>query len=492
VTTESTVTALWADQQRLADQLANEPGRHEETMAECRELAIGIARPDINRSAAENIPEGDGIRLGLLAIRDIGRRVADAIVAGAAAGDYTSFYDFVDRVDPVVINRRTLLALIRAGAFDTFGHPRQGLADVVAELVEDPAARPPIGADEWDLNTLINHEYHYLGMLVSRSPVGGVEELLKPYADITIGLVLTEDGPGSGTTVRVAGRLTDWTRRVTKLGRSWATATLMDATGRIEVLIYPNVYERAGGWIAESALVGFRARVDRSDERAPRLIAERVYGPADEVGDVLSGFGPDNYLYSLTHRVMQDAPGEVLAGFVPREPADTSSTAVFVAVTRAVRVHLAELMVKAARDFQEGRSCDDAHRELGVRDSWLPSAFFRSLARKMAGVVWPNYTSQQRDRMYELAAQVTEQHAVRWLAGRGKPAAVTAAELDALPSHIKWELHGRSFRITEYRRRGDMLAAYLHTHPSDEIVQDDIDELLLQVERGLPVERPFF
>jgi hypothetical protein len=492
VTTTETVTALWADQQRLADQLANEPGRREEIMAECRELAISIARPDINRSAAENIPEGDGIRLGLLAIRDIGELVADAIVAGAAGRDYEGFYDFIDRVDPVVVNRRTLLALIRAGVFDAFGHPRQGLADVVAELVEDHNARPPIGAGEWDLNTLINHEYEHLGMLLSRNPVGGMEDLLRPYTYITIGLVLAEDGPGSGTTVRVAGRLAEWTRRITKQGRTWATATLMDATGRIEVLIYPNAYERAGGWLAESALIGFRARIDRTDESAPRLIAERVYGPADEVGDILSGYGPDNYLYVLTDRVMRDASGDVLAPFVPREPADTDVLPVFVATTRAVRVHLAELMVTAAREFQAGRSCDLAHRELGVRDSWLPSTFFRSLARKMAGVVWPNYTSQQRDRMYELAAQVAEQHAVRWLAGRGKPGPVTAAELDALPSHIKWELHGRSFQITEYRRRADMLAAYLHTHPSDEIVQDDLDELLLQVERRLPVERPFF
>ena len=74
---------------------------------------------------------------GLAAVRNVGEGLVDRIVAEREAnGPFTDFYDFCQRVDPVVLNKRTVESLIKAGAFDSLGHPRQGLCLVFEEIVD--------------------------------------------------------------------------------------------------------------------------------------------------------------------------------------------------------------------------------------------------------------------------------------------------------------------------------------------------------------------
>ena len=116
---------------------------------ECRQLEHPGARPRRQRVGDRLLvrlaPDGDGdaIRFGLSAVRNVGEGVVAHIVAAREeGGPFADFYDFCERVDPSVLNKRTIESLVKAGAFDSLGHPRQGLL-LVYEQIVDTRARPP-------------------------------------------------------------------------------------------------------------------------------------------------------------------------------------------------------------------------------------------------------------------------------------------------------------------------------------------------------------
>ena len=112
---------------------------------ECRQMSIEVLVPDVNESLSdfsvrrdETVQEATpAVRFGLSAVRNVGEGVVVHIVAAREeGGPFTDFYDFCDRVDPSVLNKRTLEALVKAGAFDSLGHPRQGLFFVYETIVD--------------------------------------------------------------------------------------------------------------------------------------------------------------------------------------------------------------------------------------------------------------------------------------------------------------------------------------------------------------------
>src|SRR5262245_1668185 len=115
-------------------------------LAECRAMGIAVDVPDINRSDSDFTPvlDGDSLRIifGLSAVRNVGEGLVAHIVAEReAAGPFTDFYDFCQRVDTQVLNKRTVESLIKAGAFDDVGHPRKGLLAVFEQIVDHTLAR---------------------------------------------------------------------------------------------------------------------------------------------------------------------------------------------------------------------------------------------------------------------------------------------------------------------------------------------------------------
>ena len=106
-------------------------------LAECRHMGITVLPPDVNASDADFTPTGNDIRFGLSAVRNVGENVVASIVATRdAKGAFTDFADFLRKVDAVVCNKRTLEALIKAGAFDSLGHTRRGLVHVYEPAVD--------------------------------------------------------------------------------------------------------------------------------------------------------------------------------------------------------------------------------------------------------------------------------------------------------------------------------------------------------------------
>src|SRR4029079_6886329 len=105
-------------------------------VAECRRMGIEVRPPDVHASHLEFTVEGDALRLGLLAVKNVGQGAIESIIAAREeGGDFRSLTDFCTRIDLRLANRKVLEALIKVGALNTFGHPAQlllGLDDAIA------------------------------------------------------------------------------------------------------------------------------------------------------------------------------------------------------------------------------------------------------------------------------------------------------------------------------------------------------------------------
>jgi DNA polymerase-3 subunit alpha len=285
-------------------------------LAECRRMGIKVLPPDVNASSARFASVGDDIRFGLAAVRNVGANVVESIVrARREKGAFTDFYDFLRKVDAVVCNKKTVESLIKAGAFDSLGHPRRGLLavhadaidsfmevkrneavgqfDLFADLFDSPAeaasggmaVTPTIPTGEWSKADRLMFEREMLGLYVSDHPLLGLERVLSQAADCSIAALGEEGTVPDGQIVNLAGILSGVQRRITKQGRAWASATLEDLDGAVEVLFFPNTYEQVGQYVAEDAIMVVRGRVDRRDDQA-RLMAMDVSFPDTSAPDL--------------------------------------------------------------------------------------------------------------------------------------------------------------------------------------------------------------
>ncbi|MDR1998620.1 MAG: DNA polymerase III subunit alpha [Frankiaceae bacterium] len=278
-------------------------------LAECRRMGIKVLPPDVNSSDAEFTPTGADIRFGLSAVRNVGGNVVASITATRRAkGRFADFADFLRKVDAVVCNKRVIDALIKAGAFDSLGHPRRGLIQVHELSIDSvidtkrneaigqfdlfgTAADGPDGAaaaddvfavaipeGEWDKSVLLGFEREMLGLYVSDHPLSGLESVLAAAADMPVAALFT-DRVADGDTVTVAGILSSVSRRISKAGAPWAQVVLEDLEGSIEVLFFASTYAAHALSIAEDAVVAVRGRLDISED-TPRLRAVDLTVPS--------------------------------------------------------------------------------------------------------------------------------------------------------------------------------------------------------------------
>jgi DNA polymerase-3 subunit alpha len=239
-------------------------------LAETRRMGVKVLPPDVNESRLRFAAVGDDIRFGLGAIRNVGENVVEAVIkARAEQGRYASFHDFLHKVPLPVCNKRVVESLIKAGAFDSLGHPRKGLLTIHEQAVDavisdkrneaigqdslfgfagdDAAASAgssfelPIPEGEWAQQTALQFEREMLGLYVSSHPLNGAEALLERSRDYSIADL--HDGAGSAGSARIAGIITSVNKKVTKKGDVWALVGLEDHDAAIEVACFPSTYQ---------------------------------------------------------------------------------------------------------------------------------------------------------------------------------------------------------------------------------------------------------
>lgn len=260
-------------------------------LSECRRMGISVLPPDVNESNSEYTPRGKDIRFGLAAIRNVGEGVVASIKsARESKGAFTSFGDFLAKVDAQVCNKKTIESLIKAGAFDDLGHHRKALVaihltaiDAVIEskraeaigqfdLFGDEGGSQMSGLEieipegEWDKATLLSFEREMLGLYVSDHPLLGVEHILRSHTDMSISALLDDGGVQEGF-VTIGGLITGISRKVSRQGSSWAIVTVEDLEGALEVLFFANTYNQYALTLIEDRVVTIRGRVDRREDQ---------------------------------------------------------------------------------------------------------------------------------------------------------------------------------------------------------------------------------
>ena len=267
-------------------------------LSECRRMGIKVLPPDVNESESDYTPRGKDIRFGLAAIRNVGEGAVELIKkAREGKGAFTSFGDFLAKVDAQVCNKKTLESLIKGGAFDSLGHSRRGLMAIYLEALDsisETKRAEAIGqfdlfggggenqvasidldypVDEWDKRTLLAHEREMLGLYVSDHPLLGVESLLASLSDKPISAISGDDTNShhGDEIVTIAGLITGIQRKVTRQGASWAIVTLEDLTGAIDVMAFSNTYNQYATMMGEDVIVLVKGRVDRREE-IPKFI----------------------------------------------------------------------------------------------------------------------------------------------------------------------------------------------------------------------------
>jgi len=316
-------------------------------LSECRTMGIKVLVPDVNESESDFTTTDDTIRFGLSAVRNVGEGLVALIVAERDKnGPFADFYEVCERVDPGVLNKRSIESLVKAGAFDSFGHPRQGLLNAFELIIDRTLARRreremgvmslfgdagggqvsavhdervAIEDVEFDDTRRLAFEKEMLGLYVSSHPLLNVEGSLKRHVECVItDLRELRDGECKW----VGGVVTGLQRKYTKRGDLMAVFTLEDLYAAVEVMVFPRTMLEYGPLLADDAIVCVKGRVDLREE-PPKLICLELKRPelsSDPDPPIRIKISPSAVTESLLGRlktVLRDHPGraQVLVHF---------------------------------------------------------------------------------------------------------------------------------------------------------------------------------
>ncbi len=304
----------------------------------CQEMEIEVLPPDVNTSQLDFAVVEGKIRFGLNAVKNVGETACRAIVAAREVGErFSSIWDFTERVDPQVVNKRALESLVKAGALDSTGASRKGmlavldqalswggreLADRLAgqgsifDLAEDSGAeRPrhhvPIPKGEFDRPELLRLEKETLGLWVSEHPLSGIRDQLRRKTDCPLAEL---ERRRDGEVVTVGGIVSAVKQLTTKKGDPMVFLRLDDLTGSAEAVVFNSVYASARELCAADTVVVMKARVDHKEGES-KLIAidvspfEAAVEPSEVRLRVDARTAPAGVLRELGH-VVRDYPGD--------------------------------------------------------------------------------------------------------------------------------------------------------------------------------------
>ncbi|MBN2509536.1 MAG: DNA polymerase III subunit alpha [Spirochaetales bacterium] len=288
----------------LAANLTNEinsPDGFALFMAETKGMGIPLLPPNINKSDKTfSVVEGQ-IFYGLMGIKNVGGAAVDEIIrVREAEGHFTSFLDFLMRVDGKTVNKKVIETLVYAGVFDEFKINRktlienlEGVTEFVSRekeasqfgqssLFEDSAEEPIhhydfIPAEEYTTMEILQFEKEYLGQYFSGHPL---ETYRKTWERCT-NLNLSKPGNGIRDKVyTILGIVKTLRTIITKKGQQMAFITVEDFNGSVEVILFPKTWEQFRHLVAADAIIGIQGKMDNAKEEA-KILADRIISPEE-------------------------------------------------------------------------------------------------------------------------------------------------------------------------------------------------------------------
>ena len=294
-------------------------------IAECKEMGIAVLPPDVNSSMCNFAVEGDSIRFGLGAVKNVGRGLIRCMVAKREEGGlYRSLEDFIQRMGDD-INKRAVEHFIKCGSMDCFGHHRSELLAVydtmmvsvsssrrrnlegqigLFNMFQDDSrvgAIPIPKLKELSRGDLMLMEKETTGIYLSGHPMDDYRDLLKNSRVLPIGALLEEgNNYQDDQIVSVAGVILSTKMKTTRNNSTMSYVTVEDNTAAIELLVFSKTLTEFGGYIRENAAVVVTGRLSTRENKDPQIIANRIRPISDfQVNtpppDLVAR--PDNILY---------------------------------------------------------------------------------------------------------------------------------------------------------------------------------------------------
>ncbi len=269
-----------------------------------RKIGITVLPPDINESYSKFVPEGDGIRFGLGAVKNVGGAFVDVVTKERkSGGKFLSFTDFCRRLASHKLNKRIAEALIKCGAFDCFGHTRATLLNVFdsvidsalkeernsikgqydifslfeeeelcADIEENFTEKPEINKFE-----LLRLEKEQLGIYISGHPLDSVSDIISARSKYTVSMLTDSENDkfSSGDTVTIYGMISNVKKKLTKRNDYMLYLEFEDLSGSVEVIVFPNAALKYSSLLYEGAICKLSGRLDVGDE-STKIIFESI------------------------------------------------------------------------------------------------------------------------------------------------------------------------------------------------------------------------
>ncbi len=292
----------------LMSSVLDKSGKVAEYIQVCRQMGIALLPPDINEGVGAFSVSAGAISYGLNAIKSIGRPVVSAIVSEREEnGPFTSFADFIERLGGELY-RRAIENLIKAGAFDCFNKNRKQLLTGYEVVLDDVLARrkssmagqmtlfdfvpeaqkvhyqvklPP--CDEFTKEQQLALEKEVLGVYISGHPLQELEGVWRKNITHTTADFVPDEETGEpaakdGERTIIGGMIVGKTIKYTKKNQPMAFLTVEDLYGSVEVIVFPQTFERYALRLEEEAKVFVSGKCQVEEEKAGKVICERVYG----------------------------------------------------------------------------------------------------------------------------------------------------------------------------------------------------------------------
>jgi len=272
----------------------------EEYIKECERYDIWVLPPDICESDGEFKIFGNDIIFGLSAVKNVGSGAIKSIIESRKEGDFKSLFDFCERVNLRVVNRKVIESLIKGGAFDYLEIPRSHLFAMIDDAIEYGTRvqksqekgeieifSTPVTINytnkklisslpEWSELKRLSYEKDMLGVYLTGHPVEKYLPLLKVYSSIPISdLPKVNNGE-----VVIAGILQELKRNITKKGERMASGELEGIDGKIEVIFYPETFKKYSSVIRTNNIVFIKGKVQKREDDI-KFIANEVIDLAE-------------------------------------------------------------------------------------------------------------------------------------------------------------------------------------------------------------------
>ena len=301
----------------LMTSVMDNPGKVAEYIQTCRSMKITLLPPDINQGESGFTVKNGAILYGLSAIKGVGRQVIEEIIRERTRGGaFLDLRDFASRMCHGEVNKKAVENFIKSGAMDSLGGNRRQKMMIYSQVLDDTAHEKKTAfsgqmslfdlmgesekqeyllqypkVEEFDQEQLLQFEKEVMQVYISGHPLERYSELLSKNSTCSsLDFVLDEDTQlpkiRDDSRVILGGMAENLTVRYTRKNQQMATMFLEDLYGKVEVLVFPQAYEKYKDKLNEDARVFIAGRVSAEDEKDSRLICEKVIGFSEIPNDI--------------------------------------------------------------------------------------------------------------------------------------------------------------------------------------------------------------